>query len=93
MDATLFVYKAGSESALKEMVAPGGLLASITFNDLNKLPGWNGQDAAQRLYRKIRDQLDPNWYTVFTGPDDAGDWKVFVAKGDKIVAFDPPPKS
>ena len=39
------------------------------------------------LFEQVRDRIPPDAHTVFTGPDEAGAWKVFVAKGERVVAL------
>lgn len=60
----------------------------IAFLDV--FPEWNTEDGAIRYYNAIRATLPENWYAVFSGPDRKGEWKVFVAQGNRVAAFNPP---
>ena len=41
-------------------------------------------------YKALKPYIPDAAYAVFTGPDEAGDWKVYVAHNGQIAAFDPP---
>lgn len=56
---------------------------------LNLAPG--DRSIARVAYEHVRDRIPSDWTTVFTAPDEQGRWKVFVARGGQVMAFDPPP--
>jgi hypothetical protein len=41
-------------------------------------------------YKALKPYLPEAAYTVFTGPNDEGQWKIWVAHGDTVVTYDPP---
>jgi len=53
---------------------------------------WMGSEFTSALegFRKLKAAIPEDAYTVLTGPDDKGKWKVFVAKEDVMAAYEPP---
>lgn len=53
---------------------------------------WMGPQFTSALegYRTLKPAIPDRAYAVITGPDGEGAWKVFVAKEDVMVAYEPP---
>ena len=89
----VIAQKVGEKSGLIGAAQPGDRVAYAVIIGLSGLPGWkDDRSAAVRLFEQVRERIPPDAYTVFTGLDATGEWKVFVARGDRVMAFDPPPK-
>ena len=52
---------------------------------------WMGPQFTAALdgYKVLKPAIPDNAYTVLTGPDQEGQWKVFVARDDTMVTYDP----
>ena len=52
---------------------------------------WMGPQFTSALdgYKVLKPVIPDGAYTVLTGPDQEGQWKVFVARGDTMVTYDP----
>lgn len=83
-----------------QRTAEGVWLTRVYMPRLNQNPGLlkllevpdnSSNTAAAVLYDRIRPLLGPDWYAIYTAPNAAQEWKVFVAKADSILEFGLPP--
>lgn len=44
-------------------------------------------------YERVREHVPAEWTVVFSAPNEAGAWTVYVARNGIVDAFEPPPKS
>lgn len=52
-----------------------------------------GEKAMGRLaYERVRDKIPSDWTVVYTAPNEAGKWTVYVTRNGVVEAFDPPEK-
>ncbi|PLY15315.1 MAG: hypothetical protein C0631_07580 [Sedimenticola sp.] len=79
---TLLTMFTTQESAFSEMLPQGTLYSRIHYTFSR-----HTENEAINYYNKVKDAIPENAYAVFTGPNEQGEWRVFVAQNGKVVAF------
>lgn len=70
----------------------GNLPAMLHMRTVLGVAPENDKNMGRLAYERVRDRLPADWTVVFTAPNEAGKWTVYVARNGVIDAFDAPDK-